>query len=118
MNKLEVEKKRENILDKLVEFEWSFDKLLTLASSIDNIVSTEDGSLYIKYKNNLVISSDGSNIIHSKNGDIVIKSNFLHLNPESYEMKNIQKLQGNNTDKVIKELHLLEEKRKNGKKGV
>jgi len=55
-------------------------KLNALADAIDAIEVLDDGSLYLKTKNHLIIESSGNQIMYSS-GDIVLKSQLLHLNP-------------------------------------
>jgi len=56
-------------------------KLNMLADAIEAIEVLEDGSLYLKTKNHLIIESTGNQIMYSKEGEIVVKSKMLHLNP-------------------------------------
>ena len=55
-------------------------KLNALADAIDAIEVLDDGSLYVKTKSHLIIESAGNQVLYS-DGDIVIKSKLLHLNP-------------------------------------
>jgi len=66
-------------------------KLDKLAEAIEEIEVMDDGSLYVKYKNHLVVNTNGSNYTYSKNGNNLIMANILHLNPNSKDiMSNIE----------------------------
>jgi hypothetical protein len=70
---------------------------LTLLNDIIENIIVKDDSLYIKLKKDLIIETDRHCMIYSKNGEIAIKSKFLHLNPD-IEIKN------NNPDEIIENI--------------
>lgn len=57
------------------------EKLMVLADAIESISIDEDGSLHLKTKNHLVIESEGHQVFHSKDGQVVLKHQKIHLNP-------------------------------------
>jgi len=54
-------------------------KLYTLSKIIN--ITKKDNLTYVKFNDDVVISTDGNMVLHSKDKDIVISSNHLHLNP-------------------------------------
>ena len=77
------------LYDEMVLHPTRTKKLNALADAIDKIEVLDDGSLYIKTINHLIIESEGNQVMYSKNGEIVIKSKILHLNPGTpiYDIK-------------------------------
>lgn len=80
--------------NKLEELSKNIDKLNTLANAIDNISVKDDGSVYIKFNSNIVLTT-AANVVIATEGDTVIKSNIIHLNPD---------ITGNPGKKIIKEI--------------
>lgn len=58
------------------------DKLNMLLDSIDSVRTNEDGSVYIKFKEHVVIETKGSLIRFSTEGDIIDSAKMIHLNPK------------------------------------
>ena len=58
-----------------------FQKLLKLLDVITD-VKIKNESVFIKFKKDLMIETGRHGIIYSPNGDLMMKSNILHLQPE------------------------------------
>ena len=58
------------------------DKLNMLLDSIDSVRTNEDGSVYIKFKEHVIIETKGSFIKFSTEGDIIDSAKMIHLNPK------------------------------------
>lgn len=58
------------------------DKLNLLLDSIECIKTNENGSMYIKFKEHVVIETGGSLVKFSMAGDIIDSAKTIHLNPK------------------------------------
>ena len=75
-------------------------KLERLLDIVDDIL-INDKNVVIKLNKNLIIYSSGHQFFLSE-GDIVIKSNFLHLNPDAQIIDDLKCGKGN---KALKNIH-------------
>lgn len=75
-------------------------KLLPLADALEKVEVLEDGSLYLKTKKHLIIDSEGHQVFHSKEGQIVIKGTTTHLQPTTQITDNLK-----NPDVVVETLN-------------
>ena len=66
-------------------------KLKQLLDGIDEIITTEQGTI-IKFKGNLITSTEGTQIFHSENGHIVQLAKTIHLNPPLEQFMDVNKV--------------------------
>ena len=82
-------------------------KLNTLSEAIDDIRYLDDGSLYIRYKNNLVTETMGGNYTYTKNGYNVTMGSIIHFNPNKKDVMDMVKSDFNESiDTINNETYL------------
>ena len=58
-------------------------KLCMLADAIESIAVTDDGSIKLSFRNNVVVTSNGHQVYYTPDGMIIHQAEHLHLNPIS-----------------------------------
>jgi len=54
---------------------------------VEEVRTNENGELYLKLKDNLIIETNGSQLFYTENGIAIIQSKTLHLNPKVSNME-------------------------------
>jgi len=67
--------------------------------AIKSIDVTDDGSILVDFKSNLIVKSDGHQIFYSPDSYIVMKSDMIELNPQIYS--DINNINVNNCNNYI-----------------
>ncbi|MEO5350431.1 MAG: hypothetical protein H7836_12395 [Magnetococcus sp. YQC-3] len=57
--------------------------LIKILNSIEEIKTNDSKELYIKFKSNLIIETNGSQLFYTKEGMTIVQSKLIHLNPKS-----------------------------------
>lgn len=55
--------------------------LLKILDAVENVVVTDNDSLYIKFKQNVAVEANGNIITYTKNGYSISKSKLTFINP-------------------------------------
>ncbi|MBC8427289.1 MAG: hypothetical protein H8D97_00205 [Proteobacteria bacterium] len=89
-------------------------------SVIDSINIGNNGECHIKFKSDLVLETEGSQIFYTKNGRTAIQAKTLHLNPKTNGIE--EKINNLKIDHLCNDMHeeslkkLLEIKKENSTK--
>jgi|SRR6056297_3847672 len=90
-------KKLKSLIIRSKEKEKKVNKLLEI---FNDIIVTDD-SIVVKFNKNIICYSEGHQLFISKN-DILIKSEYLHLNPI---LSTIEDVKNGKTNKIINNVH-------------
>lgn len=104
MNQLEVT--RINELEEKVE---KFEKIMNVFdTAIEKVEVSPEGDCYIKFRNHMIIETEGNQILYSKNGQAAIQFKMLYLNPKTEKMqKRLRTLEVDDLTHSMYENHLL-----------
>jgi len=58
------------------------DKIKTIFNAIDTIVTDQNNNIYVKFKKDLILETDGNFITYTKNGVCIQKSKLTFINPK------------------------------------
>ena len=59
----------------------SLSKLKLILDCIEEIKTNNKNSLYIKFKSDFILATEGSQVFYTKDGQAIIQSKRLHMNP-------------------------------------
>ena len=66
-------------------------KLCMLADAIESIAVTDDGSIKLAFRNNVIVTSNGHQVYYAPDNMIIHQAKHTHINPISIEQNSYYK---------------------------